>query len=260
MKKILLALLCSLFIISCKKDKTIHTIFEKNATSNKTALKVLNQHAKNAQDFQTTIIRSTASYQADKDSKKFSLDILIQKDQSILLDIRFISFPVARALITPDNVAYYDKINKEYFEGDFEVLSDLLGTDISFNRLQNILLGQVLDSQSQSGDMESVIDQGLHKITAIDKKEPVQSTYYFEDNNALLKKEEIIEPVKQRSVVITYPSYQKIGKYTAPSQINILAEQEKSINLNLRYDKISFNEQINLPYSVPKGYKRVTIN
>lgn len=258
MKKILLAFIALLIVSSCKKDNSIHTILEKEATSNKTALKVLNQHAKNAQDFQTTTIRSTASYQSEKESKKFALDILIQKDQSILLDIRFLGFPVARALITPTELQYYDKINKEYFQGDFQVLSSLLGADITFNRLQNILLGQVLDSQSKTKDLSSSLEQGLHKISPTIQQE-IQSTYYFEDSSALLKKEQIIEPLKQRSVTITYPSYQKIGKYTAPSQINIQAEQEKSINLNLRYDKINFNQEITLPYSVPKGYKQVTI-
>lgn len=258
--KIFFLILCLALVVGCKKDASIYDISEKNATHNKTALKVLNEHSKNAQSFETCIIRSSSTYQqVGGKTQRFALDITIQKDQSILLDIRFLGFPVAKALINPDKVQYYDKINKVYFDGDFSILSQWLGAEVNFNRLQNIFLGQVLDSYIQTKDLKSSVDQGLHKLSSLEQSS-ISSTYYFEDKNSLLKKEEIVEHENDRNIVISYDSYKKIGKYTTPNQINIQAQQEKVINLDIRYDKVSFNEQINLHYKVPKGYTRITLN
>ena len=41
---------------------------------------------------------------------------------------------MAKALITPTKVSYYEKINNTYFEGDFSLLSNWLGTDLDFQK------------------------------------------------------------------------------------------------------------------------------
>lgn len=257
MKKILLILCCTLTFISCKKNKEGFLLGETSATENKTALIILNEHAKNAQSFETSLIRGNVTYETDKDNLKASMDIMIQKDEKILINVRFFGVPIAKALIMPDRVQYYDK-NRIYFDGDFSILSNLLGTEIDFNRFQNLLMGQVLDS-STNQNMSASLEEGLHKLIS-DAEEDLQSSYYFEDKSALLKKEEISQKSTNRNVTISYPNYQKIGQYVVPTEINIKAEQEKSINLNLQYDKVTFDKDLNIHYRVPEGYKRIDLN
>lgn len=259
MKKILTLLLFALVFTACKKHKNTFTLDEKDAARTKTVLSILNEHARNAQNFTTTTIRSSASYKTSNTSQNFSLDIQIERDEQMLLDIRFLGFPVAKVYLTPQEVKYYDRINKTYFSGDYSILSQWIGMDLDFNRFQNLLLGQVIDSQPISKTEKSIIEQGLHKIES-SIQENVLNNYYFEDQNSLLKKEEIIESLNKRSVVIDYPAYQQIGKYLVPTEINIVAEQEKVINLRLIYDRVIFDEPINFHYKVPNGYKQITIN
>jgi hypothetical protein len=47
---------------------------------------------------------------------------------------------MAKASITPTSVSYYGT----YFEGDFSALSQWLGTDLDYNKIQNMLLGEPL--------------------------------------------------------------------------------------------------------------------
>jgi hypothetical protein len=47
---------------------------------------------------------------------------------------------MAKASITPTSVSYYGT----YFEGDFSALSQWLGTDLDYNKIQNMLLGEAL--------------------------------------------------------------------------------------------------------------------
>ncbi|MEC4113211.1 DUF4292 domain-containing protein [Myroides pelagicus] len=258
MKKYITLFCCLTLLVGCKKDKTAFNLTEGSASTSKTAITILNEHNKNIADFKTAIIRSSATYDSDKQSQKFSIDIAIERNKQIVVNIKYIGFPIVKALITPGQIQYYDKWNKEYFNGNYEVLSKWLGTDLDFYRFQNLLLGQAMDNETNNNKLLVSITEGLHKLESTTETD-IQSAYYFEDKNALLKKEEITEATGNRRVTISYPNYQKIGKYTTPTEINIKAEQEKSINLNIRYDKVSFNEEANFNYKVPNGYNEISL-
>jgi len=257
MKKIAFLFLTSLVFISCKKGGEGFLIRESDATKSKTALLILNDHAKNAQNFETAIIRGTASYTEEDKTTKVGIDLMIEKDKQILLNIRYADIPVAKALITPDGIQYYEKFHENAFQGSYDILTQFIGASVNYNRFQNLLLGQVLDSQTKK-EFETTIEDGLHKLQSSEQEE-LQSTYFFEDHNTLLKKEAIAERDSNRKVTISYPGYQKVSNYIVPTEINILAEEEKTINLNIRYRKVSFNEDLQINYSVPKGYKMINL-
>lgn len=258
MKKIVFLCLTSLVLISCKKGNEGFLLKESNATKSKTALVILNNHAKNAQQFKTVVLQGTAQYKDEFENRKVGIEILIEKDQQIQFNIRYADIPIFKALVTPENLQYYNKLNETAFQGGFDVLTQFVGTDINFNRLQNILLGQVLDSQNDR-EFVATIEEGLYKVSSTEQEE-LQSTYFFEDENNLLKRESIEERDSNRKVTISYPGYQKIKNFIVPTELHILAEEgEKTLNLDLRYRKVSFNEDLHLNYSVPKGYKMINL-
>lgn len=258
MRKIALIVLTSILFIGCKKGGEGFLLREANAKKEKTALVVLNDHAKNAQQFETAFLQGTAQYKDRYENRKVGIEILIEKDKQIQINIRYADILIFKSLITPENLQYYNKLDETAFMGGFDVLTRFVGTDINFNRLQNLLLGQVLDSQENKA-FTATIEEGLHKLSTVEQEE-LQSTYFFEDENSLLKKEAIEERDSNRKVTISYPSYQKIKHFIVPTEVNILAEEEeKTINLDIRYRKVSFNEDLHLNYSVPKGYKMINL-
>lgn len=257
MKKIACLLLTSLVLIGCKKGSEGFLVREADAKNSKTALVILNDHAKNAQNFKTAILRGTAQFTKDNSTNKVGIDVMIEKDKQILLNIRYADIPVAKALITPEGIQYYEKFNENAFQGSYDILTQFIGADVNYNRFQNLLLGQVLDSREDK-EFAASIEDGLHKLSSSEQEE-LQSTYFFEDQNTLLKKEAITERDSNRKVTISYPGYQKVQNFIVPTEINILAEEEKTINLNIRYRKVSFNEDLQINYSVPKGYKMINL-
>lgn len=257
MKKLLYLLIGCLLLGSCKKTKERLFLNESNAKHSKTALVILNNHAKNAQDFSTILIKGTVNYNVDDANQRAGIDIHIEKDTLIYINVRYLGISVAKALITPEQVEYYEKLNNSYFEGDYSLINQLLGTEVDFNRLQNILLGQLLDSKTDQA-LIATIEDGLHKLAPAERND-IESVYFFEDKNALLKKESITDFFSNRRLTISYPNYQKIHNFVLPTEINIKAEQEKVINLNIIYDKVSFNETSPINYKVPSGYKKIDL-
>lgn len=82
-----------------------------------------------------------------------------------MVSIRFLGITMAKALITPKEVKYYEKINGTYFEGDYASLSEWLGTDLDFNKIQNMLLGQPIDDLTQQKYLSEVTDS-FYKLNA----------------------------------------------------------------------------------------------
>jgi hypothetical protein len=80
-----------------------------------------------------------------------------------LVSIRFLGITMAKTLITPNKVKYYEKINGKYFEGDFTTLSRWLGTELDYQKVQNLLLGQSIDDLSK-GKYVAVIENTLYKL------------------------------------------------------------------------------------------------
>ena len=115
----------------------------------------------NKSDFKTLYIKSNVKYNDEKQSQNLTAEIKIKKDEQILVSIRFLGITMAKALITPASVSYYEKLNSTYFEGDFSTLSKWLGTDLDFNKVQNILIGQAIDDLTKGKYQDSLVDQDI---------------------------------------------------------------------------------------------------
>ena len=183
MKSIISAFLI-VFLIGCKPKQTVATAA---ANENTEVSKVINGHYKNQHDFKTLNIRANAKYEDEKQSHSMNADIRIKKDEIIWINIKFLGIPMAKAMITPTKVSYYEKINNTYFEGDFSMLSNWLGTDLDFNKVQNLFLGKAIDDLTKDRWISEVVDKmfKLSSPTDVD----VSQEFYFEGANYLLKKD-----------------------------------------------------------------------
>ena len=191
-----------LFLISCKSKAVLS---EGKADDVLSAKKIIENHYNNKLDYKTLYIKASARYEDDKQKQNVSADIRIKKDEKILVSIRFLGITMAKALITPDEVKYYEKIGGKYFEGNYSILSNFLGTDLDFQKIQNMLIGQALDNLKNKKFINTLEDN-LYKLEDITEINTIKS-YFFDSDKFLIKKQEIIQGDKERKVKITYPNY-----------------------------------------------------
>ena len=251
-----LVLLLLVFMVSCK-SKSVAIATTKTAT-HLTAKKIIENHYNNKTEFSTLYIKSDARYSSDNQTQNVTAEIKIKKNEQILVSIRFLGITMAKALITPTTVSYYEKINGEYFEGDFRTLSQFLGTDLDFNKIQNLLLGQAMDDLSKGKYTESFTEQLYKLYETSDKK--TKKSFFFEADTFLVKKQEIAQPAEERMIQVAYSNQKIHNKMSMPSNIIINTFQKKGkTEITLDYNTIIFNEELSFPYSVPNGYKRINI-
>src|SRR5690606_37438954 len=86
---------------------------------------LIGKHYDTQPDFKTLSARVKIDYSNGDKSQGFNVSLRMEKDKII-----WISGPlgVVKAQITPDRVSFYNKLQNEYFDGDFGYLSELLGT------------------------------------------------------------------------------------------------------------------------------------
>ncbi|MBC5835629.1 DUF4292 domain-containing protein [Flavobacterium sp. F372] len=259
MKKLVIYLFTAVSIMACKAKKTVaeQTVSQEAVVDTK-AKEIIQKHYENALNFQTASIRSSAEYQDKKQSISINADIRIKKDEIIWINLKFFGIPMAKAFITPTRVSYYEKINNSYFDGDYSILSKMLGTDLDFQKVQNLLLGRPIDNLTKEDFIAEVADN-LFQLKSKNKTD-IEKLFSFETANYLLKKQFINQISKNRNVMVNYPSFFNQDNMFLPIGVSILANQQDQVKIDVEYKKITFNEELSYPYSIPDGYSQIKID
>jgi Domain of unknown function (DUF4292) len=255
MRKVILFFIGLTFLVSCK---TKQSVLESAANESLAAAKIISGHYENKKEFSTLNIRANAKYKDEKQSHSVTADIRIKKDEIIWINVKLLGFPVAKALITPDKVSYYEKINNTYFEGDFSLLSNWLGTELDFDKVQNLLIGNAIVDLTKAKYIAK-IEKELYQLTEKNKSN-TSKIFNFEGGNFLLKKETIFQELENRKLEIYYPSHKKQNNVFLPNEIHIKAQQKESVFIDLEYKNIIFNENLSYPFSIPSSYDQINVN
>lgn len=255
MKKYLHIVLLTLVLTGCKSKK-IATSGQITKTEN--AKDIINQHNKLSYDFETVAISGSMFYKDNKQSQRVNVEIRCQKDKQILIIVRLLGFTGAKALITPNSVQYYEKVNNTYFDGDFSLISNWLGTDIDFQKLQNVMLGMTIESL-EAKDYNTSIEQGWLALTSFNDKQ-WNKTYWFENKDYLLKKQSFSKKKSNDLFEVFYNQHQITNFGIFPKDYLIKAQQPSNdIVIDLELKQFNFNQNMTFPYKVPSGYKEIIL-
>lgn len=259
MKKTVLFLFAIIAIVSCKPKKTVaeQSISNETIVDNK-AKEIIKKHYENELNFETASIRTSADYQDKKQSLAIGADIRIKKDEIIWINAKVLGIPMAKAIITPTRVSYYEKLNNTYFDGDYSVLTKMLGTDLDFQKVQNLLLGKPIDNLTKEEFIAEVVDN-LFQLKS-KANSTTEKLFSFESANYLLKKQYINQATQNRNVSVSYPSFTNQSNMFLPTGVNIVANQKDQVKIDIEYKKITFNETLTYPYSIPDGYTPINID
>jgi Domain of unknown function (DUF4292) len=252
----LIIFVSSLALVSCK-SKTAVVDASKNE-NRKSVNKIIENYYNNKNEFSTLYIKASAKYATERQSQNVTAEIKIKKDEQILVSVRFLGITMAKALITPTKVSYYEKLGGAYYEGDFTALSQLLGTDLDYNKVQNMILGRAIDNLKEGNYSESLVDQ-VYRLEEISDANTKKS-YYIDANNYTMNKQEITQTKEEITIQVVYSNKKEFKEMTLPMTTNIDSNQKKGkTEIKLEYSTVNFNEELSFPYSVPNDYKRIII-
>lgn len=249
-------ILILLVISSCKSKKNAASTDRVNNISTK---KIINNHYSNKFKQQTIYAKLSAKYRHKKTSATITIKLRLEKDKTIWMSATKFGLPIAKVKITPKRVQYYEKLKRTYFDGDFSLLSKWLGTELDYEMVQNILLGQAV-LNLKKGKYNSKIDNNLYKLSPKKENELFGILFFLNPENFKLNKQEIRQPEKKQLLSVSYPKYDKILGEQFPKKINIRAVNNKNVmTINIEYRSVEFNRKLSFPFSIPRGYKKISI-
>ena len=241
-----------IFLSACKSTKNIAGGKVDKSISTK---RIVANHYENQENFKTLRGKVKIDYSNGKASQGFNVSLRMQKDEVI-----WISAPlgVVKAHITPDKVSFYNKIQGEYFDGNFEYLSDLLGTELDFESVQNLLLGNaILDLRKEK--LASRIIAGSYELKPKKAQKLFNILFRLEPKNFKIASQEVIQSDENRSLQAKY-TYQDISGKVLPYTVQVVAlDNREETVIDLSFRNIELDKSLNFPYKIPKGYDEIIL-
>ena len=242
-----------IFIVlsSCRGAKTISDV------SSLSVDEIVSNHNAAAANFKTLAGRVQVAYEDSKKEQSITASLRIEKDKIIWIKASILGITLAKVLITPERVSYYETISNTYFDGNFTLLSDLLGTEIDFNKTQDILLGQsIFNLDASIYKSEVMLDK--FKLQPRRQSQNFIHSILLNAKNFKVSSETLSQPNDKRILNVRYQDYELIEGGFYPSVIEINAsEKESTTKIGLKFRQIDLNVDVRFPFTIPEGYEEI---
>ncbi|SHI51119.1 DUF4292 domain-containing protein [Pseudozobellia thermophila] len=251
--RFVLLVVFALMAFSCKSKKALG---DSGINRGLSAKSIIRTHYQNALDFKTISGKMRIDYSDGESTQGVSVNLRMEKDKAIWISA---PFGMVKAYITPGRVSFYNKLQNEYFDGDFAYLSRYLGTELDFKQVQNLLLGEALFDLND-GKYEASVVNGSYRLKPKKAMELFKVLFEIEPRNFKMASQQLSQPLNKRLLQINYTGYQKVNKWVLPKEIAVAAiEGDQRNTIDIEYRNIEFDQDLRFPYNIPKGFKEIVL-
>lgn len=215
---------------------------------------------------------------------KFSLDLIsngnknslkgqirIRKDSAIWISLSpALGIEMARILITNDSIKFMNRLKKTYFLGDNRFVKDFLNSNVDFDVLQSLIIGNDLTyyedgkfNASYDSKEYHLVTAGRHKLkkyvkTADDASRIFIQNIYLNPETFKITRMKIKETVENsRKLEAEYSDFQDINGQLFSGTIYYNLSADNPINVKLKYSKITVDQPQKFPFKIPSKYSRI---
>jgi hypothetical protein len=103
--------------------------------------------------------RIRATYDDGKRTQQIIVQLRMENKKKVWMSATMI-IPIAKLMITPEQISFYEKFQKNYFQGNFDLINAPLNTSFTYDDIENLLLGKTL-LRSCSREMETNIKSSI---------------------------------------------------------------------------------------------------
>lgn len=271
-KHILLILLIGTFFFSCgSKKRTADGIKLKNHNWKL----LVDSLEKN--EFNYDWLRSKASSNVTfrNENNTVKTNLRIRKDSASWVNLSK-GIQIMTAVATNDSIKILKKIGgKEFYIDDFNTLNRFLNTTVDYSLLEDFFAGNAIGFDYDSTKYKSGIDNGLYilssdKIKKMDKilkkghnkNREILYRCWINPVNFKCQKVKIDLLLDTTSLVVEYSDWRKVGgseEFPFSSSI-VLETPNDTVQLSLKYSKVSINTPQTMPFKLNDTYIPMIIN
>ena len=252
-------IILAFFVSACKTNKIV---VESGKLKKIGARKIAKKHAENtfsANTLDSKIKVRYTNYRGDRKKRlQFTVRLRMKKDSIIWMKGTKV-VTAFKIKITPNSFSYYSPVEKEYFEGDYELLERILGVQVTFEQLQNLLVGRSI-IEMKGKRFNSEIDGNSYKL--IPKSQQALFDVFFKINPKHFRLDQmyLTKTGTDRRLRIDYEKYTKSEDNFIPLKTTINAyEGERYTWVEMNTKSLVLNKPVNVRFKIPSGYKRIEL-
>lgn len=138
-------------------------------------------------EFENLTLKFSADMYVGEEKQEFSGIMRMQKDTAIWISLRSFNIEGVRVLITKDSVKFINRLEKTYYEGDFNFLTSRFEMDMDYNMIEAIFTNSFFfypqpdDSAKAISNFKQCYDSSLYCMSSISERK--YSRYYIEEKN-----------------------------------------------------------------------------
>lgn len=227
-------------------------------------------------ELQFTWLSAKFNAEAEINKKTTTIDgqIRILHDSVIWISISpALGIEVLRLYITNDSVKIINRLNSTYYKGTFKHLNALINTEVDFDMMQALLLGNDFTyyENGEIGKFKASVfnDQYIlstaerHKLKKHVRSQDQLNKVYLQNihlsaDSFKIKEQMVKEKTPQesnRKLEVVYKNFLTIGQQLFPQQLHFrIFDKEDPMVVVINYSKIAVDNELNLPFTIPASY------
>ncbi|MCY3997886.1 MAG: DUF4292 domain-containing protein [Flavobacteriaceae bacterium] len=206
-------------------------------------------------------IRGTALFTNGNISEKINIQLRMIQNKAIWINAVMI-VPIARVLVTPETIQFYERFQKTYFEDDYQAIRTFLNNDqVNFQLIENLLLGKSLIDISNV--KWKTIDNPINYILIAERtKGKTIPTLFIDPKSFLLQEQRILLPGTTKTLNIRYKNHISVEGNDYPRVIEMsIVEPQQVVQVVIEYKQINlFDQDVAIPFKIPENYKPILLS
>ncbi|MCC2547222.1 DUF4292 domain-containing protein [Hymenobacter sp. BT175] len=209
-------------------------------------------------DFRYLSAKGKAQIKFQGNDQNANINLRMRKDSLIWVSVTLFGIEGVRARITPDSVLVVNKLQKEYYAGNFNYLSQQLNVPVNFAQLQALLLGDFVPAPTDvtptittEGDVKRVqYQQAALLIEQLVSQTPGK-----------MQKLTVNDQQSKNNLTVSYSDFQPLAPtkqtFAHLTKLEVKPPQGATSSATINYRNVEVDkERLTFPFSVPSGYAR----
>jgi len=247
--------------VSCKTSKK-----KKNNTQTSRNTLIADSvytHVK-AAEFAFTTFDARISVTAILEGKQqsFNANLRMHTDSIMWISVSpFLGIELFRAVVDKDSVKAINRLNNTYYLSDLSFLNNIFKTNISFDMLQALIIGNELVNHTrdytyqQSNNKHCFNFANRHKINA--NKHRFNHIFEADLNTFKISKHRFWDNDNTYNLEAQYSNFKESGQlFGHDLKINIATDKEQ-FEISIKFNNINIDKNLSYPFSIPDKYTKM---
>ncbi len=213
--------------------------------------------------------KATVDY-TDKtgETQSFDVNIRMRRDSAIWISITpLLGIEAARVIIDRDSLMIMDRVHKTFMARDYNFLEDMLKTNVTFEMIQAVVVGNYFPYQ-RSDKIRSVYEDEPYFILStlnkrrmkriLEEKDPSKPVIqdFWIDGNFRIARSKITDDRLDRWVEANYKNFTDVGGKLFPNDLVVTISASTPTIIKIAFNKLNADEPFTMPFTVPEKYER----